>query len=99
MRIKQSAVAGIFYPDNADELALIVSQLLAKNPQQGCMPVAIQVPHAGLIYSGGIAARAYNRIRRYLNSISRIVILGPAHRVPLQGMAVMDAVCRIGGRL
>ena len=91
MRIKQSAVAGIFYPDNADELALIVSQLLAKNPQQGCMPVAIQVPHAGLIYSGGIAARAYNRIRRYLNSISRIVILGPAHRVPLQGMAVMDA--------
>lgn len=91
MRIKQSAVAGMFYPDNADELAFIVSQLLVDNPQQGCMPVALQVPHAGLIYSGGIAARAYNRIRPYLNSIGRIVLLGPAHRVPLQGMAVMDA--------
>jgi AmmeMemoRadiSam system protein B len=91
MRIKQSAVAGMFYPDNPDELALMVSQLLADNPQQGRLPVAIQVPHAGLVYSGGIAAKAYNLIRPYLDSITRIVLLGPAHRVPLQGMAVMDA--------
>ncbi len=91
MRIKQSAVAGMFYPDNPDELALMVSQLLADNPQQGCRPVAIQVPHAGLIYSGGIAAKAYNRIRPYLNVISRVVLLGPAHRLPLRGMAVIGA--------
>ena len=91
MRIKQSAVAGTFYPDNGDELALMVSQLLAENPQQGCLPVAIQVPHAGLIYSGAVAARAYNRIRPYLKQFKRVVMLGPAHRVPLQGMAVMSA--------
>lgn len=91
MRIKQSAVAGMFYPENPDELAVMVSQLLVDNPQQGCMPVAIMVPHAGLVYSGGVAASAYNRIRPYLPMISRIVLLGPAHRVPLLGMAVMSA--------
>lgn len=91
MRIKQSAVAGMFYPDSPDELAVMVSQLLVDNPQQGCKPVAIIVPHAGLVYSGGVAARAYNRIRPYLPKISRIVLLGPAHRVPLLGMAVMSA--------
>ncbi len=91
MRIKQSAVAGTFYPKSPDELAVVVSQLLADNPQQGRMPVAIMVPHAGLVYSGGVAARAYNRIRPYLSMLSRIVLLGPAHRVPLLGMAVMSA--------
>lgn len=91
MRIKQSAVAGTFYPDKPDELAVMVSQLLADNPQQGCKPIAIMVPHAGLVYSGGVAASAYNRIRPYLPVISRIVLLGPAHRVPLLGMAVMSA--------
>lgn len=91
MRIKQSAVAGTFYPGSGDELALMVSQLLEKNPQQGCRPVALQVPHAGLIYSGGVAARAYNRIRPYLKEYSRVVLLGPAHRVPLQGAVVMSS--------
>lgn len=91
MRIKQAAVAGMFYPQQTDELLQLVSQLLADNPQSGAKPEAIQVPHAGLIYSGGIAARAYNRIRPYLADYSRVVLLGPAHRVPLQGMAVMAA--------
>lgn len=91
MRIKQAAVAGMFYPQQPDDLALLVSQLLADNPKQGGRPVAIQVPHAGLIYSGGIAALAYNRIRPYLADYRRVVLLGPTHRVPLQGMAVMTA--------
>ncbi|MBU2964501.1 AmmeMemoRadiSam system protein B [Amphritea sp. 2_MG-2023] len=91
MKIKQAAVAGMFYPQQPDELTRLVSQLLADNPQSGAKPVAIQVPHAGLIYSGGIAAKAYNRIRPYLADYRRVVLLGPAHRVPLQGMAVMSA--------
>ncbi|BBB26376.1 AmmeMemoRadiSam system protein B [Amphritea japonica] len=91
MRIKQSAVAGMFYPQSPDELAVMVSQLLADNQHQGCMPVAIMVPHAGLVYSGGVAAGAYSRIRPYLPMISRVVLMGPAHRVPLLGMAVMSA--------
>ncbi|MDO6564217.1 AmmeMemoRadiSam system protein B [Amphritea sp. 1_MG-2023] len=91
MKMKQAAVAGMFYPQAPDELALLIQQLLANNPQSGPQPVAIQVPHAGLIYSGGIAARAYNRIRPYLTQWHRVVLLGPAHRLPLQGMAVLSA--------
>ncbi|GGK82634.1 AmmeMemoRadiSam system protein B [Amphritea balenae] len=93
MRIKQAAVAGMFYPDNPEELVQMVKRLLADNPQVGRLPQAILVPHAGLIYSGAIAARAYNLIRPYLNQIKRIVLLGPSHRVPLHGMAVMEADC------
>ena len=91
MRIKQPAVAGMFYPDDPRQLRELVSKLLQENPQQGGLPKAILVPHAGLVYSGGIAARAYNRIKPWLSHIKRIVMLGPSHRVALRGMAVMDA--------
>ena len=91
MRIKQPAVAGMFYPDDPEQLRQLVGRLLQENPQQGGLPKAILVPHAGLVYSGGVAARAYNLIRPWLKSIKRIVMLGPSHRVALRGMAVMDA--------
>lgn len=91
MRIKTAAVAGSFYPAEATELLSTVQQLLTNNPNTGPRPVALQVPHAGLRYSGGIAAAAYNRIRPYLSQFQRIVILGPAHRVGTDKMVTLDA--------
>ena len=91
MKIKQAAVAGLFYPDDPDRLALLVSQLLTDNPQYGSQPRAMIVPHAGLIYSGAIAARAYNRLRPYVNNIRRVVLMGPSHRVPLVSLATLSA--------
>ena len=54
----------------------------------GARPVALVAPHAGYRYSGAVAATAYAAITPWAGEVSRVVILGPAHFAPLQGMAV-----------
>jgi hypothetical protein len=54
-------------------------------------PKALIVPHAGYIYSGGIAAAAYATVASLRQVIRRIVLIGPSHRVYLRGMAVPAA--------
>lgn len=56
----------------------------AETPEQ---PRALIVPHAGLIYSGPVAASAYSLLAPFRNRYHRIVILGPAHRVAVTGLA------------
>jgi AmmeMemoRadiSam system protein B len=51
-------------------------------------PKALIVPHAGYVYSGAIAAAAYRRLAAGCEDIARVVLLGPAHRVALHGLAV-----------
>jgi hypothetical protein len=51
-------------------------------------PKALIVPHAGYDYSGAIAAHAYQSLKNQSTRIKRIVLLGPAHRVALRGMAL-----------
>jgi AmmeMemoRadiSam system protein B len=48
---------------------------------------AYVVPHAGYRYSGPTAAQVYARLRRHADRISRVVLIGPAHYVPLTGCA------------
>jgi AmmeMemoRadiSam system protein B len=77
----------MFYSANPDELRETIERLLAgTNP--GPHPKAIIVPHAGYIYSGAIAASAYVRVPL---TISRVVLIGPSHRVPLRGLAGSSA--------
>jgi hypothetical protein len=59
----------------------------------GTVPKAIIVPHAGYIYSGPIAASAYARIQPARGRITRVVLLGPAHRVGFHGLALSSADC------
>jgi AmmeMemoRadiSam system protein B len=82
------AVAGLFYPDDANELRGQVRAFLRDIPADGPRPKAIIAPHAGYIYSGPVAARAYARLRPWADSIRRVVLLGPSHRVALRGLAV-----------
>jgi AmmeMemoRadiSam system protein B len=89
--IRPAAVAGLFYPENPVELRQSIGALLRDNPAAGPVPRAMIVPHAGYIYSGPVAARAYNRIAAAGGTIRRVVILGPAHRVALKGMALSTA--------
>ncbi len=49
------------------------------------------MPHAGYVYSGPIAARAYNELSGLRGRIRRVVLLGPAHRVPVDGLAMLPA--------
>ena len=90
--VRQPAVAGLFYPSNADQLASDISQfLLASHPLDKLPPPkAFIVPHAGYAYSGSVAAEAYAQLNSYRRHIKQVIILGPAHRVALQGLAIMD---------
>lgn len=89
--VRPPAVAGTFYPAGADALleALRRSMAGARRPvEDAAVPKALVVPHAGYVYSGPIAASAYLRLAPARSVIRRVVLLGPSHRVPLQGMAV-----------
>lgn len=91
--IRPPAVAGLFYPEDERELRGAVSAYLAQHKieSSAAPPKALIVPHAGYIYSGGIAAAAYATVAGLRSAIRRIVLLGPSHRVYLRGMAVPAA--------
>ena len=99
-RVRPPAVAGAFYPADSIELRATVEGLLAevggreagglRAEGMGSTPKALVAPHAGYAYSGPVAASAYARIEGAQGSIQRVVLLGPAHRWPLQGLALPD---------
>lgn len=89
--IRQPAVAGLFYPDDPGILLRDVRSLLASAHARALAPKALIVPHAGYIYSGSIAASAYATLGTVATRIRRVVLLGPAHRVAVHGLALPDA--------
>lgn len=90
--IRPTAVAGLFYPDERDELHRMVNGFLDEVPPcDEPAPKAIIAPHAGYIYSGPIAASAYARLTRIRDSVHRVVLLGPSHRVGFIGIAASSA--------
>ena len=92
MSVRQPAVAGLFYPDEPEALQRVVAGFLSEVHSQGeSPPKAIIVPHAGYIYSGPVAASVYSRLVSGRDSIRRVVLLGPSHRVPFSGLAVTGA--------
>ena len=94
--IRPPAVAGSFYPGNPGKLAKDIDTMLEdarlRNPpiDNEPLPKAIIVPHAGYIYSGPVAAGAFLRLRKGKGTITRVVLLGPVHRVPVRGLALPD---------
>ena len=88
MTVRRPAVAGLFYAAGRTELERDVTGLLAAAPLTGGKPKAIVAPHAGYVYSGPTAAFAYRMLEPRRTEIRRVVLLGPAHRVYLRGMAV-----------
>jgi AmmeMemoRadiSam system protein B len=88
MVVRPSAVAGQFYPRDADRLRKQVSDLLANiaMPIKN-IPKALIVPHAGYVYSGATAAAAFATLRDGAQTITRVVLIGPAHYVHVRGIA------------
>lgn len=74
--IRPPAVAGRFYPDDAGELQLLIERLFAglesARPQRR---PAVMLPHAGLIYSGRVAAETLSEVE----VPERVIVLGPKH--------------------
>ena len=92
--VRPAAVAGMFYPGEARALAAEVDDLLGSVEQSAPRlgsPKALVVPHAGYIYSGGVAARAYDELAAARGRVRRVVLLGPTHRVAVRGLAVPSA--------
>lgn len=89
--IRQPAVAGAFYPANPQQLQTMLNGYLQQVDPVKTSPKAIIVPHAGYIYSGAIAATAYARLKANRTTITRVVLLGPSHRVGFRGLAVSHA--------
>jgi len=90
-----AAVAGQFYPDEPAVLQTDINQYLNEvstlSDSDNSELKAIIVPHAGYIYSGSIAASAYNRLRKQSSTISNVILLGPAHRLSFKGIASSSA--------
>jgi len=92
--LRPAAVAGMFYPAVAHELAAEVDDMLDRSAGGEFVagfPKALIVPHAGYVYSGGVAAEAYDRLRPARGVVRRVVLLGPCHRVPVRGLALPEA--------
>lgn len=87
--IRRPAVAGTWYPASADALARAVDGYLAaaSDTRADLDPlVALIAPHAGLVYSGPVAAYAYRQLQQ--RSIDLIVLVGPSHFVGFEGVAI-----------
>ena len=97
--IRPPAVASMFYPGGTAELRKEVQKYLRNADTEEDFPKlkksetaelrTLIVPHAGYIYSGKIAASAYRLLEQ--NQFKRVLLLGPAHRVWLQGAAFPEA--------
>ncbi len=90
--IRPPAAAGMFYPSNPKELEASVQYYLneaaAKFDAAKTAPKAIIAPHAGYVYSGLTAAAVYNRLAPARGIIKRVIIMGPCHRVAVNGLAL-----------
>lgn len=77
-------VAGSFYPAGAAELSSAVEYMFFNVPAKVLKedPIALWVPHAGLQYSGQMAALAYYEVKG--RQYDAIILVGPSHRVAVQ---------------
>ena len=86
--IRPSILAGSWYPADKNKLQHTITKLLSNAyvPDIKGKIRAIIVPHAGYMYSGGVAAHAFKAIRgkRY----DRVIMIGPCHRTPFYGVSV-----------
>lgn len=89
--VRPTAVAGAFYPGDPRVLGAEVDALLgrgeAREPEHAA-PKALVVPHAGYVYSGAVAGRAFGELAAARGIVRRVVLLGPVHRVPVRGLAL-----------
>jgi AmmeMemoRadiSam system protein B len=88
---RPAAVAGRFYPANPAELRLQLKAHVPISQPTTPAPKALIAPHAGYVYSGPIAGRAYARLASARGDFERVVLLGPAHYVRLRGLALPTA--------
>ncbi len=86
--VRPAAVAGGFYPGSPSELAKTLAEFFhaAPKPQLAGKPFAIIAPHAGYIYSGAIAAKAYKVLEG--EEYNSVIVISPSHTTYFKGVSV-----------
>ncbi len=87
--VREPAVAGSFYPADSGQLAMLINQHLVKVeelPRIDGRIIALVVPHAGLVYSGQIAAHSYKLLED--QRVKNVILCGPSHRYGFRGLSV-----------
>src|SRR5262252_10444964 len=91
--VRKAAVAGTWYPGTAPALASAVDRHLEQADRRATSVVgdlvALVAPHAGLMYSGPVAAYAYRLLRDRTFDVA--VLVGPSHFVGFEGVAIHPA--------
>lgn len=89
MSSRQMSVAGTFYPNSCHDIQATIQRFDATQKetiQPAFEPKAIIAPHAGYVYSGYTANRAYKLIDK--SKVRRVVVMGPSHHVYFEGASV-----------
>jgi AmmeMemoRadiSam system protein B/AmmeMemoRadiSam system protein A len=85
-------VAGLFYPAEATSLRNLIEEMReGARPDGAVAPKVVVAPHAGIVYSGSVAATAFGPWARRTDPPKRVVIVGPAHLVAFRGLAIHPA--------
>jgi len=91
--VRQSAVAGQFYPRNEGDLRVMADKFLSvakqKTKKIDSFPRILVVPHAGWEYSGQIAAFGFAQIEN--SDFKRVILIGPSHQAFFEGAAIDDS--------
>jgi MEMO1 family protein len=88
--VRAAAVAGTWYPATASALAAAVDSHLARTSRDVDGEVtALIAPHAGLQYSGPVAAHAYRLLRGRAFDVA--VLVGPSHFVAFDGVSIVPS--------
>ncbi len=80
-RIRPSAIAGTWYPDDPETLTTMMDALLAAVKPVDGEPIALVVPHAGYVYSGLVAAHGFKQLEGVPYEVA--VVIASDHQTPL----------------
>ena len=91
--VRRTAVAGTWYPSEPVRLTAQLDALIRRAdidsnhpPPDDAHLISLIAPHAGLIYSGPVAAHAYRLLRDREFDVA--VLVGPSHYVAFNGAAI-----------
>jgi len=90
LKIRRPAVAGMFYPEEKITLDQEVATVLEEAREidlQGEI-IGMIVPHAGYMFSGGVAARAYRQV--FESDVDIVVIIAPSHSEYFTEITIFD---------
>jgi len=89
--VHEAQVAGMFYPADPVGLQQLIAAQRGHAVATHVEPKLVVAPHAGIVYSGAVAATAFEPWARRAEPPRRIVVIGPAHRYGFRGLALHPA--------